>query len=143
MGDVRGTAMLKRLACGAALVAAVTAMAVTARADGLFSAYYDNIARAADKNDAGKVQQLATAGNSLNQVDDDGRTGLQIAAINGNMQIAAILIRAGAGLGVADKLGNTPLHYAADRERTEMVDLLLASGAPVNAENRNGMTPLM
>ena len=108
-----------------------------------FGAYYENVARAAAAGDAAQVQQLLTSGKSPNETDEQERTGLHIAAINGNIQIAAILIRAKARLDPKDKLGNTPLHYAADRGHREIVKLLLDVGAPVDAENRSGMTPLM
>ena len=109
----------------------------------LFDSYYDNVARAAAQNDAGKVRRLVGSGSSPNQTDDQTRTGLHVAAINGNLQIAAILIKAGAKTDVTDKLGNTPLHYAADRNQVEMAKLLLDLGAAADPVNRNGMTPLM
>jgi len=109
----------------------------------LFDSYYDNVARAAAQNDAGKVRRLVGSGSSPNQTDDQTRTGLHVAAINGNLQIAAILIKAGAKTDVTDKLGNTPLHYAADRNQVEMAKLLLDLGAAPDPVNRNGMTPLM
>ena len=122
------------------LVAAAGAKADT----NLFGSYWDNIARAAAANDAVKVRQLAGGGNNPNNdVDDNGRTGLHIAAINGNLQITAILIKASARLDVRDRLGNTPLHLAADRSQFEVAKLLLDAGAPPDAENKNGMTPLM
>ena len=132
-----------RLFAGAAL--ALFAMTAAARADiSLFGSYWDNIARAAAANDAAKVRQLVGGGNNPNNdVDDNGRTGLHIAAINGNLQIAAILIKASARLDVRDRLGNTPLHLAADRGQVEVATLLLDAGAPPDPENRNGMTALM
>lgn len=136
------TARRTRLFGGAVLMLLVSAAG--GRADiGLFGSYYDNVARAAAQNDALKVRQLVGSGNNPNEVDDDGRTGLQIAAINGNLQIAAILIKASARLDVKDRLGNTALHYAAERNQVEMAELLLDIGAVVDPENRNGMTPLM
>jgi uncharacterized protein len=117
--------------------------AASARAElALFGSYYDNVARAAAANDAMKVRQLV-GDHSPNQVDGEGRTGLQIAATNGNLQIAAILIKAGAGLDVKDKLGNTALHLAVDRNQVEMAQLLIDVGAALDADNRHGMTPLM
>jgi uncharacterized protein len=128
----------------AAFALALFVAAAGARADlSLFGAYWDNIARAAAQNDAFKVRQLVVGGNDPNELDDDGRTGLQIAAINDNLQIAAILIKASAHLDVKDRLGNTALHYATDRNHDEMAQLLLDAGAAVDPENRNGMTPLM
>ena len=108
----------------------------------LFGTYWNNVARAAAANDAVKVRELVGE-QSPNQVDDEGRTGLQIAATNGNLQIAAILIKAGASLDQKDKLGNTALHLAADRNQVEMAQLLIDVGAALDADNRNGMTPLM
>jgi uncharacterized protein len=109
----------------------------------LFDSYYDNVARAAAQNDAGKVRRLVGSGNSPNETDEQTRTGLHVAAINGNLQIAAILIKAGAKIDATDKLGNTPLHYAADRNQVEVTKLLLDLGAAPDPVNRNGMTPLM
>jgi ankyrin repeat protein len=99
-----------------AAVLVLFASAAGARADvSLFGAYWDNVARATAQNDAYKVLQLVGRGSDSNEVDDVGRTGLQLAAINGNLQIAAILIKASAHLDLKDRLGNTALHYAADR----------------------------
>lgn len=126
-------------------MAALVAAPAAARADiGLFGAYWDNVARAAAANDAGKVKQLLGSGsNANNDVDDAGRTALHIAAMNGNLQITAILIKAQVRLDLRDPLGNTPLHLAVDRNQTEVAKLLIDAGAPIDAENRNGMTPLM
>ena len=134
---------LTRLLGAAALALLVTAP--SARADlSLFGSYWENVARATALNDASKVRQLVGGGGgNPNDVDDNGRTGLHIAAINGNLQIAAILIKATARLDVKDPLGNTPLHLAAERNQVEMARLLLDVGAVVDPENRNGMTPLM
>ena len=83
------------------------------------------------------------SGYKANSVDDSGRTGLQIAAGNGNLQIAAILIKAGANVNQKDRLGNTALHVATERNQTEMAELLIDVGTDLNSENKNGMTPLM
>jgi ankyrin repeat protein len=69
--------------------------------------------------------------------------GMHVAATNGNLQIAAILIKAGADINLRDKIGSTPLDDAAEHGRLEMLKLLLDVGAIVDAENKNGMTPLM
>ncbi|MGC2523437.1 MAG: ankyrin repeat domain-containing protein [Stellaceae bacterium] len=109
-----------------------------------FAAYYDNVARAAAQNDAEAVRKLVGGGaGNPNQVDDQSRTAMHIAAINGNLQIIAILIKADAKLNPVDQLGDTPLHLAADRNQTEAAKLLLDSGAEVDPQNKDGMTPLM
>lgn len=110
----------------------------------MFATYYNNVARAAAANDAGAVTRMVAGGGyKADNVDESGRTGLQIAATNGNLQIAAILIKAGANVNLKDRLGNTALHAAIERNQTEMADLLIDVGADLNSENRNGMTPLM
>jgi len=131
-----------RLIAGTVLVLLVS-VANAGAAIALFGSYWDNVARMTAHNDAAKVQQLVGNGADPNEVDDDGRTGLQIAAINDNVQIAAILIRASAHLDLKDKFGNTALHYAVERDHLGMARLLLDVGARVDPQNRNGMTPLM
>ena len=42
------------------------------------------------------MQKLLIEGKSPNDTDDDGHTGLHIAAINGNLTIVAILVKGGA-----------------------------------------------
>jgi len=136
------------VAFGLALLA-LAAWSPCARADistalNPFSGYYNNIARAAEANDVAKVRALLSSGNSANETEADSqRTGLHTAAINGNLQIAAILIKAGARIDARDNLGNTPLQYAADHDHLEMAKLLMDVGAQVDAENKNGMTALM
>jgi ankyrin repeat protein len=142
--------MMARLgaAFGFALLA-LTAPGPCARADissalNPFSGYTNNVARAAEANDVAKVRALLSSGNSVNEIEADSqRTGLHTAAINGNLQIVAILIKAGARIDPRDNLGNTPLEYAADHGHLELANLLMDVGAQVDAENKNGMTALM
>src|SRR6266851_3830824 len=108
-----------------------------------FGSYYENLARAAKQNDSGAVRALIGNNANPNQTDEESRTGLHYAAVNGNLRIIAILIKAGAKLDPKEKLGNTPLHLAAERDQAEAAQLLLDAGAAVDAENKNGMTPLM
>jgi ankyrin repeat protein len=131
-----------RLATAAAMALLVATPGARAQL-ALFGSYWENVARAAAANDAGQVRQLLDSGKSPNDVDDNGRPALDIAVINGNLQIAAILIKAKAQLGIRDRLGNTPLHLAAEHHQVEMAKLLIDVGAPVDAEDRNGVTPLM
>jgi uncharacterized protein len=109
----------------------------------LFGNYWENVARAAAQNDAAQVRTLLAGDANPNQTDEEARTALHYAAMNGNLTIIAILIKAKAKLDPKDKLGNAPLHLAADRDQAEAAKLLLDVGATVDAENKNGMTPLM
>lgn len=109
-----------------------------------FSAYYDNVARAAAQNDAEKVRHLVGGGDgNPNQTDDSSRTAMHYAALNGNLEIIAILIKAGAKLDPVDPLEDTPLHLATDQNQTEAAKLLLDAGAAVDPQNKDGLTPLM
>jgi len=109
-----------------------------------FSAYYDNVARAAAQNDAEAVRRIVGGGDgNPNQSDDQSRTAMHYAAMNGNLQIIAILVKAGAKLDPVDPLEDTPLHLAADQNQTEAAKLLLDAGAEVDPQNKEGMTPLM
>lgn len=127
-----------------ALVAASGGASAAHAAINLFGDYYENVARAAAQNDAELVRQLVGSGEgNPDMVDDQSRTGLHYAAMNGNLQILAILIKAKAKLNIEDKLGDTPLHLAAEQGQTEAAELLLDVGAEVDPQNKDGMTPLM
>lgn len=130
----------------AALIAAVPFLlaAPAARAQsGILNMIPDNVARAAAQNNPLRVRELVSTDRSPNDTSDDGRTALHYAAINGNLQIAAIVLKAGAWLNVKDKQGNAPLHYAAEFDRTEFVELVGDLGATIDIEDKQGATPLM
>jgi uncharacterized protein len=132
--------MKRRLSAAIGLWTLIMVVAATA-----FPADYDgNPALAARQNDAEAVREMVASGASNpDQTDETSRTALHYAALNGNLEILAILIKAGAKLNIADPFGNTPLHLAADRNQTEAAELLLAAGADVDPQNRDGMTPLI
>ena len=138
MRALRGCRFIVMAALGSLLWAAEAAADVS-----LFGSYYDNIARMVAANDPGTVAKLVSDGHNPDETDDSGRSGLLIAATDGNLRIASVLIKAGAHLGFKDRLGNTPLHYAVERNHEDVVQLLLDAGASVDAENANGTTPLM
>jgi ankyrin repeat protein len=110
---------------------------------GLFGSYWENVARASRQNDSDQVRALMADNGNPNQTDEELRTGLHYGAINGNLTIIAILVKAKARLDSKDKMGNTPLHLAAERNQSEALKLLLDVGASIDSENKSGMTPLM
>jgi ankyrin repeat protein len=137
-------AMTRRRLLLSAFLALVLATPARAQLDvNPFSAYYQSVARLAAANDAPGVQSLISQGKSPNDTDDAGHAGLHLAAINGNAQIVAILIRGGAQIDIKDPLGDTPLFYAADRDQAEICKLLLDAKAVPDVQNRSGVTPLM
>ena len=95
----------------------------------------------ADDLDAVKAL-LAGGSKPDDEVDEEGRTPLLNAAIDGKIEIARALIQAGAGVDFRDGLGNTALHYAAQEYRPEVSRTLLDAGATVDLEDIHGNSPL-
>ena len=89
---------------------------------------------------------------NVNAYNENGITGLMLAAQQANVELATILLDAGAtinlksqGTNTQDEEGNTALHYACqngDQAATlQMVELLVNRGANVNAQNNKMITP--
>ena len=101
------------------------------------------VADAAMRDDAGTVRQLLEQGADVNAPRGDGMTGLHWAALNGNAEIARLLVGAGANLEAATRLGaHTPLHVAAKQGHGELVEVLAEAGADVAAVTETGAMPL-
>ncbi|MDZ7617444.1 MAG: ankyrin repeat domain-containing protein [Patescibacteria group bacterium] len=81
-------------------------------------------------------------GTDPNEQDDDGRTPLIHAAIDGKLEVAKLLLENGADVNVQDNLGYSALHYSAQNYLPDMTALLIARGAKVDAEDLHGNTPL-
>jgi ankyrin repeat protein len=90
------------------------------------------------------VRALLDAGAKVDEVDDDGMTSLDWAAIANQPDTARLLIERGADVNHVDKHGMTPLLYAAsiDFGDSVMIDLLLRSGAHPGARTKEGLTAL-
>jgi ankyrin repeat protein len=90
--------------------------------------------------------RLAQAPKAVNEKDQEGRTPLHVAVIEGKKEAAELLIAAGADVNARDNAGLTPLHLAvssaAPTGPTDIVELLLARGADVKAKDNTGGTPL-
>ena len=71
------------------------------------------------------------------------QTPLILAADNGNMNMACLLLEKGAEPNMANENGVTPLHMAACRGHNHVVELLLDRGANQNTVDANGSTPLL
>ncbi|MCJ1360834.1 MAG: hypothetical protein MMC33_010843, partial [Icmadophila ericetorum] len=92
------------------------------------------------------VDDLTTLKNvNWNQRNHDGRTGLQVAAEGGHIEMVEKLLAAGADVNAAAGRygGRTALQAAAEGGHIEVVEKLLAAGADVNAaagyEGRTGL----
>jgi uncharacterized protein len=76
----------------------------------------------------------------LEKLDSAGENALMLAALNGDQDLAKLLIDKGAEV---NKKGWAPLHYAAANGHDEMVQLLIKHSAYIDAASPNGTTPLM
>lgn len=81
---------------------------------------------------------------SLQHVDGEGRTPLQIAVSNGNDDVVAIMLAYGADVhAVQETTGQTALHMAAHQGGVDTIDALLNQGALPNSQDKKGRTPLL
>lgn len=64
-------------------------------------------------------------GANINHVDSDEQTALHIAAANGNIKVARLLIENGANVSSVDNYGWTALHIAASEGHPEFVEFLI------------------
>ncbi|MYA12637.1 MAG: ankyrin repeat domain-containing protein, partial [Gemmatimonadetes bacterium] len=95
------------------LVGAAVAMVVIAAAAGGARPSNSPVADAAMRDDVEAVRALIAEGADVNAPRGDGMTGLHWAALNGNAEIARMLIDAGADLEAVTRLGaHRPLHVA-------------------------------
>jgi len=101
------------------------------------------VADAAMRNDVEAVRALLADGADVNVPRRDGMTGLHWAALNGNAEIAELLVRAGADLEAATRLGaHRPLHIAAKEGHGRIVTMLAELGAHMSPVTETGATPL-
>ena len=103
---------------------------------------------AAQQNDAEQVRALVESGISATFANTVGQTALHIAALWGNAEACAALLRHGADLNAQNALsGATPLHMAASSNkdlsrRVECARLIVEAGADltiVDYENKTGV----
>ncbi|XP_017770647.1 PREDICTED: E3 ubiquitin-protein ligase MIB2 [Nicrophorus vespilloides] len=100
----------------------------------------DQLVRAAQGN-LGLVVKLLQ---KISYVDmqSGGKTALQVASHQGQLEIAKVLIQAGADVNCQDSDGDTCLHYAAFGNQAEILKLLINTGANLNTPNKGGCTAL-
>ena len=81
--------------------------------------------------------------NDPNAVDDQGRTPMHLAALDGTPEVMAALAEAGADPDALDDKGRTPLHLVAYfGANPETVAALVQAGADLSAPDARGRTPL-
>ena len=102
------------------------------------------IAQAAQAKDSAAVRKLLKEGGDVNGAQGDGMTALHWAALNGDAELASMLLFAGANVGAKTRIGGyTPLHLAAQVGHAGVIAPLVAAGAQVGALTATGATALM
>ncbi|XP_052244711.1 uncharacterized protein LOC127853920 isoform X2 [Dreissena polymorpha] len=97
----------------------------------------DQLRHAASKGQLDQVISCLQAGATLD-TDQDGRTALHYAALNGFPDVTRFLIEKGCNKDIQDDSGYTPLHRAASQGHIEVITILLESGCDLNAQDEHG-----
>jgi uncharacterized protein len=102
------------------------------------------IADAAARGDRDAVKALLKSAADVNAAQGDGMTALHWAAMNGDAELAEMLITAGANVKATTRLGTyTPLYLASQQGHGHVIQALIKAGADVKSGTPNGTTPLM
>jgi uncharacterized protein len=102
------------------------------------------VADAAARGDREAVKALLKNAADVNAAQGDGMTALHWAAMNGDAELAQMLITAGANIKATTRLGAyTALYLASQQGRGTVIQALIKAGADVHAGTPNGTTPLM
>jgi len=109
--------------------------AVTSHAQVIFDAVANN--------DLSMVKHLLEKDASIiNLKDQTGNTPLHIAALNGSVAIAELLLSKAADIDAVNTQLNTPLHLAIINGKDEVSKLLIEKGSDLTKQNVVGKTPL-
>jgi ankyrin repeat protein len=102
------------------------------------------VADAAARGDREAVKALLKQAADVNGAQGDGMTALHWAAMNGDTELAQMLIVAGANVKATTRLGTyTPLYLASQQGHGGVIAALLKAGGDVKAGTPNGTSPLM
>jgi len=102
------------------------------------------VADAAQRGDRDAVKALLKDAADVNAAQGDGMTALHWAAMNGDAEMAQMLIYAGANVKAVTRLGSyTPLFLAAREGKAGAIPVLVKAGADVQQTTATGTTPLM
>jgi len=101
------------------------------------------LAQACAENNLEKFNRIFTASTAdMEKTDNTGNTPLQIAALDGSVDIVKALIEAGANIHCKNSDKDTPLIDAVENSHLEVIKVLLDAGADPRVTNLNGKQPL-
>lgn len=103
----------------------------------------DRLIEATKADDLTAAEALLVRGHNVDVRDENRRTSLFFAAIQGNEDFVDLLLRFKPRVDTVDKFGSTPLYYAAAGNYVGVITALAENGANINTQNRQGLTPLM
>src|SRR4249919_987636 len=122
-------------------IAGVIAVALTAW---LHAASSSPVADAAMSGDKDAVKSLLKQAVDVNAAQGDGMTALHWAAMNGDADLAQMLVYAGANVRATTRIGAyTPLFLASQQGHAGVIAALVKAGADVKTGTANGTLPLM
>ncbi len=84
---------------------------------------------ATSQGDLHEIQRLVASGVNLEEGDYDGRTGMHLAASEGQEAVVRYLIAKEVDINPKDRWGGTPLADAKRGNHTKVVELLESNGA--------------
>jgi ankyrin repeat protein len=103
-----------------------------------------SVADAAQRGDREAVKALLKEAADVNAAQGDGMTALHWAAMNGDADLAQMLVYAGANVKAVTRIGSyTPLFLAAREGKAGAIPVLVKAGADPKQATATGTTPLM
>ncbi len=124
-----------------AVVGGVLAVGLSAL---LAAASSSPVADAAMNGDKAAVRTLIKQAADVNAAQGDGMTALHWAAMNGDVELAQMLVYAGANVKATTRIGSyTALYIASQQGHAPVIEALVKAGADAKAGTSNGTTPLM
>src|SRR6187402_697092 len=122
---------MRRLVSTVALAIAITVGANAAFVDA-------PVADAAARGDREAVKTLLKSAADVNAAQGDGMTALHWAAMNGDAELAQMLVFAGANVRATTRLGAyTPLFLASQQGHASVITALLKAGSDLKLGNAN------
>lgn len=103
----------------------------------------DRLIEATKADDLTAAEALLVRGHNIDVRDQNRRTSLFFASIQGNEDFVDLLLRFNPRVNTVDKFGSSPLYYAAASNHVGVIEMLVEKGARLDDQNSQGLTPLM